>query len=279
MRSRPDIRPGKWDYYNPPQLVLTSSAGHQQNMYCWQLGGMHPTAMLSCYRPQTKFAKVMFLQVSVILSTGGHVWLLWGVCGCSGGVCGCSWEGMHGCSRGACVVAPGGVCVVAPGGHGSLLLGGHAWLLWGGMHGYSRGACMVFRGGCVLFLGGHAWFFRGACVVFSMRYGQWTGRTHPTGMHSCYVSFILLSFQKNGQLNYILHAGIKLGKVRYQIWHLIYFVLFCNDNKYTEIPVATIISWKELILMWAEEISPVVNASWRTLRPYFFRQCVWPKNV
>ena len=51
------------------------------------------------YRPQTKFAKVMFLQVSVILSTGG----------------------------GACVVAPGGACVVA--------LGGHAWFL-GGMHGF-----------------------------------------------------------------------------------------------------------------------------------------------
>ena len=143
MRSRPDISLGKWDYYNPPQLVLTSSAGHQQNMYCWQSGCMHPTAMLSSY-----------------------------------------------------------------------------------------------------------------------------------------VGFILLSFQKNGQLNYILHAGTKLGKVWYQIWHLIYFALFCNDNKYTEIPVATIISWKELILMWAEEISPVVNASWRTLRPYFFRPCIWlPSHV
>ena len=55
------------------------------------------------YRPQTKFAKVMFLQVSVILSTGG----------------------------GACVVAPGGACVVA---RGACMVapGGHAWLLWGG---------------------------------------------------------------------------------------------------------------------------------------------------
>ena len=80
------------------------------------------------YRPQTKFAKVMFLQVSVcpqgrgacVVAWGG-AWLLWGVCvvapggacvvalggmhGCSGGcVCGCSRGGMHGCSRGgACM--------------------------------------------------------------------------------------------------------------------------------------------------------------------------------
>ena len=81
------------------------------------------------YRPQTKFAKVMFLQVSVCpqggvhgCSQGGHAWLL----------------------RGACVVSPGGACVVAPGGHAWLLrggacmvaLGGHAWLLWGGVHGF-----------------------------------------------------------------------------------------------------------------------------------------------
>ena len=51
--------------------------------------------ILYCYyRPQTKFAKVMFLQVSVILSTG----------------------------EGACVVAPGGM-------HGCSR--GHAWLLQG----------------------------------------------------------------------------------------------------------------------------------------------------
>ena len=42
---------------------------------------------ICCYRPQTKFAKVMFLQVSVILSGGG----------------------VRGCSRGACVVARGGM--------------------------------------------------------------------------------------------------------------------------------------------------------------------------
>ena len=91
------------------------------------------------YRPQTKFAKVMFLQVSVILSTGG------GMCGCSGGG-----------------------CVVAPRGGHAWLPGGHVWLLLGGMHGCSRRVCVIAPGGaCVaargcawlLWGGGHAWFF------------------------------------------------------------------------------------------------------------------------
>ena len=47
------------------------------------------------YRPQTKFAKVMFLQVSVC-PRGGRVWLLRGA--------GCAW------------LVRGGVCMVAPGG-------------------------------------------------------------------------------------------------------------------------------------------------------------------
>ena len=70
----------------------------------------------------------MFLHLSVILSTGGggHAWLHGGVHGHSG------WGGMHGCSRGACVVAPGGV-------HGCSGGGGHAWFLPGGMPGFFRG--------------------------------------------------------------------------------------------------------------------------------------------
>ena len=83
-----------------------------------------------CYRPQTYFAKVMFLHLSVILSTGGG--------------------GMHGCSGGAWLL---------PGGHVWLLLGGacvvalgrgHAWLLLG---------CV-----CVVALGGHAWLLPGGGV-------------------------------------------------------------------------------------------------------------------
>ena len=97
------------------------------------------------------------------------------------------------------ILFTGGACMVAP--------GGHAWLLWGGMHGFIWGVCMVLFGGgmhgfiqgaCVVLFGGHTWFYSGgpawfysggACVVFSvfsdtMRYGQWVGGTHPTGMHS-----------------------------------------------------------------------------------------------
>ena len=62
------------------------------------------------YRPQTKFAKVMFLHVSVILSTGwgGHAW--WGGACMARGVC--MVGGMHGRGhawQGACVA--GGACL------------------------------------------------------------------------------------------------------------------------------------------------------------------------
>ena len=69
------------------------------------------------YRPQTKFAKVMFLQVSV-----------------------CPHGGVRG--RGVCMV--GGACMV-----GVCMLGGHAWwgvCMAGGMHGggvHCRGACVA----------------------------------------------------------------------------------------------------------------------------------------
>ena len=43
--------------------LLTPSGGHQT--YGRQEAGTHPTGMLSCYFPQMKFAKVMFLHVSV----------------------------------------------------------------------------------------------------------------------------------------------------------------------------------------------------------------------
>ena len=155
----------------------------------------------------------MFLQVSVCPhGGGGHAWLR-GACVVAGGVRGCS----RGCvvARGACVVVrgghawffSGGACMVAQG-HTWLLqggmhgfFGGHAllhgvcvWLLQGdgmcgcslggGMHGFWGGGmhgffqeCMVFWGACMVFSGGHAWFFQGqggvhgffwgACVVFS----------------------------------------------------------------------------------------------------------------
>ena len=81
----------------------------------------------------------MFLQASVILSTGG------------GGMHGC-WGGMHGC-WGACMVV-GGVCGCR-GMHGCR---GHVWLpgvcmVVGGMHscwGACVGACMVVGGMCMV---------------------------------------------------------------------------------------------------------------------------------
>ena len=62
------------------------------------------------YRPQTKFAKVMFFHLSVILSTGGRAWQEGHVCG--GRVCmagGHVWQGGGMCGRGACMAE--GVCM------------------------------------------------------------------------------------------------------------------------------------------------------------------------
>ena len=103
---------------------------------------------LDFYRPQAKFAKVMFLQVSVCLSTGepawwrwvcvagGHVWqgahARWGLAW-RGGMCGRG--GMHG--SGVCVT--GGVC-----GRWVCMAGGHAWQ--GGL--YMAGGC-VWQGACM----------------------------------------------------------------------------------------------------------------------------------
>ena len=39
--------------------------------YGWQADGLHPNGLLSCYRPQRSWGKVIFSQASVILFTGG----------------------------------------------------------------------------------------------------------------------------------------------------------------------------------------------------------------
>ena len=95
-----------------------------------------------------------YVFTGVCLSTGGAcvvacrggAWLLGGACVVAHRV------GMHGCSWGACVVAPGGACMVAPGGACC------GWSWWG-VHGCSWGACVVAPGGCAWFAPG------GACVV------------------------------------------------------------------------------------------------------------------
>ena len=89
------------------------------------------------YRPQTKFAKVMFLHLSVSHSVHGGMYMAGGrVVGwhaSQGGMHGrgCAWQGgMHG--RRMCVA--GGACMPR----------GHAW--WGGHR--CQGACIA---------GGHVW--------------------------------------------------------------------------------------------------------------------------
>ena len=137
----------------------------------------------------------MFLQVSVCPHQGGgvhgfiwrgHAWFY------SAGVCVCAWfysGGMRGFIQGGMRGFIWGACMV--------LFGGHVWFYSGGVHGFIQ-----VGGHAWFYLGGHAWFYlggmrgfiRGACVVFSvfsdtMRYGQWAGGTHPTGMHSCMNCF------------------------------------------------------------------------------------------
>ena len=84
-------------------------------------GGTHPTGMHSCYRPLTKFAKVMFLQVSVCPNGGGHAWFyLGGAWFYLGGMHGFIWGegGMHGFIWGqGCMVLFWGACMVLFGGH------------------------------------------------------------------------------------------------------------------------------------------------------------------
>ena len=139
-----------------------------------------------------------FIWGACVVLFGGHVWFyfggmrgfIWGVCMVLFG--GHAWfylGGMHGFIWGHAWFYSGGVCVV--------LFGGHAWFYLGGMRGFIWGACVVLFGGHAWFYsGGHAWFYSGGvCVVFSvfsdtMRYGQWAGGTHPTGMHSCFALFL-----------------------------------------------------------------------------------------
>ena len=157
------------------------------------------------YRPQTKFAKVRFHRclsahrgACVVAPRGrGHVWLLLGrhVWFYSGGMCGFY----------------SGACMVLFGGHAWFYSGGHVWFYSGGVHGFIGGHVWFYSGECMVLFGGHAWFYLGGvwfysgamhgfiwgvCMDFSvfsdtMRYGQWAGSTHPTGMHSCFYSVFL----------------------------------------------------------------------------------------
>ena len=137
----------------------------------------HFFMFVTFYRPQTKFAKVMFLQVSVcphggacMVAPGGCVWLLWG--------------GMHGCSRGHVWLLWGGMHCCSP--------GGHAWFL-GSMHGCSWGACMVAPGGaCMVAPGGRVWDM--------MRYGDMINERAVRILLECILVSLMFFAFANGLL-------------------------------------------------------------------------------
>ena len=135
------------------------------------------------YRPQTKFAKVMFLQVSVcphggvcvVLFWGACMVLFWGVCmvlfwgvcmvlfggACMvlfggvwfylGGICGFI-GGVHGFIWGCAWFYLGGVCGFIQGGMCGFIWGGHVWFYLEGVHGF-------IQGGMCGFIWGRAWFY------------------------------------------------------------------------------------------------------------------------
>ena len=161
--------------------------------------------------------------------SGGHAWLLWGMCvvaprgrawlfqggmcGCSGwGMCGCCWGGMHGCSRGHAWLL-WGMCMVA--------LGGCAWLL--------RGACMVAPGGVWLLLGGHAWLLQGGCVVAprgcawdTTRYGDTINERAVRILLECILVFNEKIRKKNKMHMIVLWRSTADGHVTF-ICILMYF--------------------------------------------------------
>ena len=164
-------------YHHPPGtrtlLGADTPPGKQTPAYDQWAAGMHPTGMHCCFfhfpsifttRKRSLGQGNIFAPVCHSVHRGG------GMCGCSWGVCVVLFGRVCGFIRGACVILFGG-CAWFYLGEGCV------WFYSGGMRGFIRGACMVL--------------FGGACVVFSvfldtMRYGQWAGGTHPTGIHSCF---------------------------------------------------------------------------------------------
>ena len=188
-------------------MILHKIIEPSQKIFKLEQKKLYPSAWnhqtLTNNRPQRSWGKVIFSEACVNNSVhrGGHAWLHWG--------------GMHGYTGEghAWFYLGGGACVILIGGgmRGFIWVGvcmvsfrGHAWF-------YSGGACMVlFGGACVVLFGGaYVVLFGGACMVFSvfpdtMRYGQWAGGTHPTGMHSCFAI----------QKAYCLHCVFMKGMTR-----------------------------------------------------------------
>ena len=85
-------------------------------------------------------------------------------------------------SWGKVIFSQASVILFTGGGH-AWLPGGHAWLQGG--HAWLWGACMVAWGGMHGCMGGHVWLQGGMRAWDTIRYSQWAGSMHPTGMHSC----------------------------------------------------------------------------------------------
>ena len=183
------------------------------------------------YRPQTSLRRLYFYRCLSFCPQGR------GMGGCSGGACMVAQGGVHGCSGGTCVVA----------------LGGHVWFYLGGMRGFIWGACMVLFGGwaCVVLFGGHAWFYLGGHAWFysgghawfysggmhgfiwggvrvffsfsdTMRYGQWAGGMHPTGMHSCWWLVRVTSVgSKGGRRPWCATLRPKIFSISCSVWKIL----------------------------------------------------------
>ena len=106
--------------------------------------------------------------------------------GCSGGCVWLLWGGMHGCSRGACVVALGGDVW--------LLRGGCAWLLWGGHVWLLRGACVVLFGGVGVWFysGGMRGFIQGGMRGFFSFFG-YNEKRSMSGRYASYWNAFLFA--------------------------------------------------------------------------------------
>ena len=134
-----------------------------------------------CYRPQTKFAKVMFLQVCVCPQGGGRAWHVVGRVCVAGGHAWLGGGGMRG--RGVCMArgCMAGGCAW----QGGVCMAGRVCVAGGGVHGRGVGACVA--GGACVAEGGGGMAGGVRATADTMGYGQWAGGTHPTGMHSCFV--------------------------------------------------------------------------------------------
>ena len=146
--------PTDQNFPNFIQFFLENLANLYVGTSCWRVGEescIHP-CIHNYYYPQTKFAKVMFLHVSVFLPTGGGcAWWGGGICMALGVMCGGGHAWQEGVQGRGCVWQ--GACMTG-GMHGR----GYAWqgvCIAGGMHGGGcawQGACMDGGG-----RGVHAW--------------------------------------------------------------------------------------------------------------------------